>query len=50
MAYELKDQDTTPPEPDPAESRSIAADGVAAVIMVLATIGLIALILTQIIN
>lgn len=50
MAYELKEQDVTPPVVDPAGRRSMAADGIAAVVMVLATIGLIALILSQVID
>lgn len=50
MAYQLKDQDVTPPEVDPADRRSVAADGLAAVAMVLATIGLIVLILSQVIG
>lgn len=50
MAYQLKDQDVTPPEPDPDNQRSVAADGLAAVVMVLAAIALIALILTQVID
>lgn len=50
MTYQLKDQDVTPPPPDPANRRSIAADGLAAVTMALATIGLIALILSQVID
>ena len=50
MAYQLKDQDVTPPEPDPANQRSVAADGLAALVMVLMAIGLIALILTQVID
>jgi len=50
MAYQLKDQDVTPPIVSPAERRSVAADGVAAVVMVLMTIGLIVLILSQVID
>ena len=50
MAYQLKDQDVTPPEPDPFNQRSVAADGLAAVVMVLAAIGLIALVLSQVID
>lgn len=44
MVYQLKDQDVTPPPPDPANRRSATRDGVAAVVMVLLTAGLIALI------
>jgi predicted lipoprotein len=50
MVYELKDQDVTPPSPDQINQRSVAADGLAAVAMVLASIGLIALVLSQVIN
>jgi predicted lipoprotein len=50
MAYQLKDQDITPPDPDQVERRSVAADGIAAVVMALATLGLIALILSQVID
>jgi len=50
MVYQLKDQDVTPPPPDPDDSRSVAADGIAAVVMAVATLGLIALILSQVIH
>ena len=51
MAYQLKDQDVTPPpKPDAANQRSVAADGLAAVAMVLASIGLIVLVLSQVVN
>ncbi len=50
MVYQLKDQDVTPPVVDPADRRSVAADGIAAVVMVLATLGLIVLILSQVID
>jgi len=50
MAYQLKDQDVTPPPSDPANQRSVAADGLAAVVMVLMSIALIVLILTQVID
>jgi hypothetical protein len=49
MTYQIKDQDVTPPKPDPAEQRSVAADGVAAVVMAFAALGLIALVLSQVI-
>jgi len=49
MTYQIKDQDVTPPTPDPADQRSTAADGVAAVVMAFATLGLIVLILSQVI-
>jgi hypothetical protein len=45
MTYQLKDQDVTPPPPDPAAQRSIARDGAAAVAVLLLTVGLIALII-----
>lgn len=44
MAYQLKDQDVTPPPLDPALKRSVAADAAAAVAMIILTAGLIALI------
>lgn len=50
MAYQLKDQDVTPPAPDPRQRRSVAADGIAAVVMALATLGLVVLILSQVID
>lgn len=50
MAYQLKDQDVTPPEVDPADRRSVAADGIAAVVMILATIGLIVLLVSQVVD
>ena len=50
MAYQLKDQDVTPPVPDPSDRRSIAGDGIAAVAMVVAALGLIVLILSQVID
>lgn len=34
MAYQLKNQDVTPPPPDPALQRSVARDGIAAVMIV----------------
>jgi len=50
MAYQLKDQDVTPPAPDTRHRRSVAADGIAAVVMALATLGLVVLILSQVID
>lgn len=50
MAYQLKDQDVTPPAPHEVNQRSVAADGIAALVMVLAAIGLITLILSQVID
>jgi hypothetical protein len=44
MAYQLKDQDVTPPPVDPALQRSVTRDAVAAVVMIALTSGLIALI------
>jgi len=50
MAYQLKDQDVTPPPPEKVDPRSAARDGLAAVAMVLATAALITLVLTQVIR
>ena len=50
MVYQLKDQDVTPPPPDPTNQRSVAADGLAAVVMVLMSIGLIVLVLSQVVD
>ena len=50
MAYQLKDEDVTAPEPDQIDRRSVVADGVAAVVVVLATIGLIVLVLSHVID
>ena len=44
MVYQIKDQDVTPPPPDPENRRSAARDGAAAMVMVVLTLGLIALI------
>ena len=44
MTYQLKDQDVTPPPPDPEVQRSAKSDAVAAVAMMILTAGLIALI------
>ena len=44
MVYQLKDQDVTPPPPDPGLQRSMRNDGLAAVAMMVLTAGLIALI------
>jgi hypothetical protein len=44
MTYQLKDQDVTPPPPDPEAQRSATRDAVAAVAMMILTAGLIALI------
>lgn len=50
MAYQLKDQDVTPPDVPAEQRRSVAADGAAALVMILLTIGLIALVLSQVID
>ena len=50
MAYQLKDQDVTPPAPSEVNQRSVAADGVAALVIILIAIGLITLILSQVID
>jgi len=44
MTYQLKDQDVTPPPPDPELQRSVTRDAAAAVAMIVLTAGLIALI------
>jgi hypothetical protein len=50
MAYQLKDQDVTPPEPELVNQRSAAADGLAAIVMVFFALGLIVLVLSQVID
>jgi hypothetical protein len=45
MVYQLKDQNVTPPAPDPMLQRSMRNDGLAAVAMMVLTAGLIALII-----
>ncbi|MFT7326934.1 MAG: hypothetical protein ACI88S_001358 [Ilumatobacter sp.] len=50
MAYQLKNEDIIPPALDQVEQRSAARDGGAALVMVLMTIGLIALIVSQVVN
>lgn len=50
MVYQLKNEDITPPVPDQVEQRSAARDGVAALVMVLMTIGLIALLVSQVVD
>lgn len=50
MTYQLKDQDITPPPPDPADQRSAASDGLAALAMVIGALGLIALIVSQVVR
>ena len=45
MAYQLKDQDVTPPAPDPNEQRSAKHDAAAALAAALLTAALIALII-----
>jgi hypothetical protein len=44
VVYQLKEQDVTPPPPDPEAQRSATRDAVAAVAMAVLTAGLIALI------
>jgi hypothetical protein len=44
VVYQLKEQDVTPPPPDPDAQRSATRDAVAAVAMAVLTAGLIALI------
>jgi hypothetical protein len=50
MVYQLKDQDVTPPPAGAAEKRSIASDGLAAVAILLVTIGLITLLISQVVR
>lgn len=50
MAYQLKNEDIMPPPPDQVEQRSVARDGVAALVMVVLTVGLIALLVSQIVD
>lgn len=50
MAYQLKSESITPPAPDQVEQRSVARDGFAALVMVLMTAGLIALLVSQIVD
>jgi hypothetical protein len=50
MAYQLKDQDVTPPQVGAATERSVAADGLAAVAILLITIGLITLVILQVVR
>lgn len=45
MVYELKDQDVTPPEPDPDDQRSVKSDAAGAIGIAVLTIALIALII-----
>lgn len=47
MTYQLKDQDVTPPDPATIDRRSAAADGIAALVVVVITVGLIVLVLSQ---
>jgi hypothetical protein len=41
MVYELKDQDVTPPEPDPDEARSARSDAFGAIAIATLTFALI---------
>ncbi len=50
MTYQIKDQDVTPPKPDLVDKRSIAGDGLAGIVMALSALGLIALVLSQVID
>ena len=50
MTYQIKDQDITPPKPNSVEQSSAAADGLAAVVIAFAALGLIALVVSQIIK
>ncbi len=50
MVYQLKNESITPPALDQVEQRSVARDGIAALVMVLMTVGLIALIVSQVVD
>lgn len=50
MTYQVKDQDVTPPKPESAEQRSVSNDGLVAVVVAFAALGLIALVLSHVIN
>jgi hypothetical protein len=50
MAYQLKNESITPPAPDQVEQRSVARDGFAAIVMVLMTVALIALLVSQVVD
>lgn len=50
MTYQIKDQDITPPQPDSVERRSVTSDGLTAVVIAFAALGLIVLVLSQVIN
>ncbi len=50
MAYQLKNESITPPAAHQIEQRSVARDGVAAVVMVLMSVALIALIVIQVVD
>ena len=50
MTYEIKDQDVTPPKPNMVEQRSTATDGLVAILIAFAALGLIALVLIQVID
>ena len=45
MAYQIKDQNVTPPPPDPAEQRSVRSDAFASVAMIFIALGLIVMII-----
>jgi len=50
MTYQLKDQDVTPPDRNAINPRSAAADGIAALVIVVIALGLIVLVLSQTIH
>lgn len=50
MAYQLKNESIAPPAPDEVEQRSVARDGFAAIVMIVMTIGLIALLVSQVVD
>jgi len=50
MTYQLKDQDVTPPDRNAIDPRSAAADGIAALVIAVISLGLIVLVLSQTIH
>ncbi|MFZ9630089.1 MAG: hypothetical protein ACO3C1_12160 [Ilumatobacteraceae bacterium] len=44
MTYQIKDQNVTPPQPDPELQRSVQRDAAASVAMMFISLGLIAMI------
>jgi hypothetical protein len=44
MTYQIKDQNVTPPPPDPQLQAEVRRDALAGVVMIVVTLGLIAMI------